>query len=446
MKGVSEKVEWRSRAAVFAFGLVILALVVFALVVSERAGAAFSGANGRIAFQSNRDGNSEIYAMNPDGANPTRLTNNVAWEGEPTVSPDGKRIAFVTDRHGGPDHEELYVMDARDTDGNGNGDNPLRLTNDTTPDWSPSFSPDGAKIAYQEYGDGDSEIFVMNADGTGTPIRLTDNTLFDGNPRFSPDGTKVYFDTDRDGDSRNFTELYVMEAVDSDGDGDNQAQLFGGTAIDYFASAISPDATRLAYQDYSDGDSEIYVKNLDGTGTPTRLTTNGSWDGLPAYSPDGKKLVFATDRDLGLEKEEIYTMDVVDTDNDGNGDNQTRLTNNTTADYDPDWGPVIPPPGCTIVGTAGKDVILASQSPGDDTICTLGGDDQVDAGAGDDTIKGGGGVDTLVGGLGSDKVYGEAGADSLNIRDGVKGNDLAGGGSGTDSCTRDKKDKIMSCP
>jgi Tol biopolymer transport system component len=433
------------------FGATIAAATLTAGVLAlalQPAEAAFSGANGRIAFQSNRDGNSEIYAMNPDGTNPTRLTNNGAWEGEPAVSPEGKRITFVTDRHGGPDHEELYVMDARDTDGDGNGDNPLRLTNDTTPDWSPSFSPDGTKITYQEYGDGDSEIFVMNADGTGTPIRLTDNTLFDGNPRFSPNGTKIYFDTDRDGDSRNFTELYAMDAVnsDGDGDGDNQAQLFGGTAIDYFASAVSPDATRLAYQDYADGDSEIYVKNLDGTGTPTRLTTNATWDGLPAYSPDGKKLVFATDRDLGLEQEEIYTMDVVDTDGDGNGDNLLRLTDDTTADYDPEWGAVIPPPGCTIVGTAGKDVIPASKSPGDDTICTLGGDDQVDAGAGDDTVKGGGGADTLVGGLGSDKAYGEAGADTLNVRDGVKGNDLADGGPGTDTCTSDRKDKLMSCP
>ncbi len=284
--------------------------------------------------------------MNPDGTGQTRLTNNSAWEGDPAVSPDGERIAFVTDRHGGSDKEELYVINSWDNDDDGNGDNPLRLTNDTTPDYAPAFSPDGARIAYQEYQDGDSEVFVVNADGTGTLKRLTDNTLFDGNPVFSPDGKKIYFVTDRDGDPNDYTELYVMDSRDNDGDGDgdNQVQLFGDPAIDYFAAALSHDATKLAYQDYRDGDSEIYVKNLDGSGTPMRLTTNAAWDGLPAFSPDGKKLTFATDRDLGLEKEEIYTMEAADTDGNGNGDNQARLTEDTTSDYDPDWGPIVPPP------------------------------------------------------------------------------------------------------
>ena len=436
---------WRDAKTAFALGLaVVLAAGVWASAVRP-VEAAFPGANGRIAFQSNRDGNYEIYAMNPDGTTPVRLTKNGAWEGEPAVSPDGERVAFVTDRHGGFDHEELYVMDARDTDGDGNGDNPLRLTSDTTSDYSPSFSPDGTKIAYQDYGDGDSEIFVMNSDGTGTPTRLTDNPMFDGNPVFSPDGTKIYFNTDYDNDPNHYTDLHAMEAVDSDGDGngDNQQEIFGDSNIDYFASAISPDATRLAYQDYAGGDSEVYVKNLDGTGSPVRLTTNTAWDGLPAFSPDGKKLVFATDRNLS---EELYTMDIMDGDGDGNGDNLLRLTNDTTSDYDPDWGPVIPPPGCTIVGTAGEDVILASQSAGGDTICTLGGNDQVDAGAGGDTVKGGGGADTLVGGTGSDKVYGEGGGDTLKVKDGVMGNDMADGGSGTDSCTRDRKYKLVNCP
>jgi Tol biopolymer transport system component len=70
------------------------------------------------------------------------------------------------------------------------------------------------------------------------------------------------------------------------------------------------------------------------------LTTNEVWDGFPAFSPSGEKLVFNTDRDLGEDKEEIYTMDVADANNDGNGDNQTRLTNDATSDYKPNWGPL----------------------------------------------------------------------------------------------------------
>ena len=202
--------------------------------------------------------------------------------------------------------------------------------------------------------------------------------------------------------------------------------------------------SRIALQSYRDGNHEIYAMNPDAT-NPARLTKNGAWEGEPALSPDGKRIAFVTDRHGGPDHEELYVMETRDSDGDDNGDNPLRLTNDTTADYDPDWGPVIPPPGCTIVGTAGKDVILASQSPGDDTICTLGGDDHVYAGADDDTVKGGSGVDTLVGGTGSDRVYGEAGGDTLNVKDGVTGNDLADGGSGTDTCTRNRKDKLMSC-
>ena len=100
-----------------AFGLaVVLAAGVWASA-AQSVEAAFPGANGRIAFQSNRDGDYEIYVMNPDGTNPVGLPKNGAWEGETAGSPDGEGIAIVTDRHGGFDHEELYVMDARDTDG-----------------------------------------------------------------------------------------------------------------------------------------------------------------------------------------------------------------------------------------------------------------------------------------------------------------------------------------
>src|SRR5215212_2138177 len=75
----------------------LLAVCLLALAGLEKAAeATFPGVNGKIAFQSKRDGNWEIYVMNPGGTNPTRLTNNPAWEGDPTLSPDGKRVAFVS--------------------------------------------------------------------------------------------------------------------------------------------------------------------------------------------------------------------------------------------------------------------------------------------------------------------------------------------------------------
>ena len=72
----------------------------------------FPGTNGKIIFASDRDGNKEIYVMDADGSNATRLTNNSTREYYPSWSPDGSKIAFVSDRDGGTDaSKEIYVMD-----------------------------------------------------------------------------------------------------------------------------------------------------------------------------------------------------------------------------------------------------------------------------------------------------------------------------------------------
>jgi dipeptidyl aminopeptidase/acylaminoacyl peptidase len=91
-----------------AVGMLMLTMV--ALV--EPAGAAFPGKNGKIAFMSDRDGNEEVYVMNPDGSGPVNLTNNPAIDLKPAWSPDGKRIAFASNRDGGDFNSfEIYVMD-----------------------------------------------------------------------------------------------------------------------------------------------------------------------------------------------------------------------------------------------------------------------------------------------------------------------------------------------
>ena len=121
---------------------------------------------GKIAFASDRDGDFEIYIMNPDGGGLVRVTDNAAEDTQPTWSPDGTRLAFVSNRDG---NNEIYVVNA---DGSGT----TRLTNNSAEDFDPAWSPSltTPKIAFVTHRDGNDEIYTMNPDGTAqTNITIT---------------------------------------------------------------------------------------------------------------------------------------------------------------------------------------------------------------------------------------------------------------------------------
>ncbi len=266
--------------------------------------------NTRIAFYTGRDGNTEVYAMDPDGTNPTRLTNNPANDGNSTGawSPDGTKIAFNSNRDG---NVEIYTMNA-------DGTNPIRLTANSTYESTPLWSPDGTKIAFYSDRDGNGEVYVMNTDGT-SQVRLTNNAVTDVPESWSPDGSKISFYSERDG-NRN---VYVMNS-----DGTNQTRLTSNATFDA-NSSWSPDGTKLAFQSDRDGNHELYVMNSDGT-NQTRLTNNSSGDNSPSWAPDGTKIAFYSDRDGP--NPQIYVMNT-------DGTNQTRITPNTAGEGVPSWSP-----------------------------------------------------------------------------------------------------------
>jgi Tol biopolymer transport system component len=167
---------------------------------------------GCIAFTSDRDGNNEIYLMNPDGSGQTRLTNNGAQDYFPTWSPDATRIGFVSDRDG---NNEIYVINA---DGSGL----TRLTNSPASDFYPAWSPDGTTIAFVSDRDGNREIHVMKADGS-VQTRLTKNPASDLYPTWSPDGTTIAFTSDRNANRQ----IYIMNA-----DGSRQIRLTNNSTDD----------------------------------------------------------------------------------------------------------------------------------------------------------------------------------------------------------------------
>ncbi len=229
----------------------------------------------RIAFQSDRDGDSEIYVMNAAGSGVTQLTHNGAGDWSPAWSPDGRRIAFNSDRDG---DSEIYVMNAA-------GSGVTQLTHNDAGDHGPAWSPDGQRIAFNSDRDGDHEIYVMNAAGSGV-TQLTHHGAWDFAPAWSPDGRRIAFSSLRDGDF----EIYLMNAA-----GSGVTQLTHNDAVDWFP-AWSPDGRRIAFESDRDGDSEIYVMNAAGSGV-TQLTHNDDEDWFPAWSPDGQRIAFQSDRD-----------------------------------------------------------------------------------------------------------------------------------------------------
>ncbi len=129
-----------------------------------------------IAFMSNRDGNPEVYVMNSDGSNPTKLTNELGVDLPRAWSPDGTQLAFESYRDW---NWEVYVMNA-------DGSNPTNLTNDPGGDSYPVWKPDdGTQIAFVSNRDGNYEVYVMNADGSN-PTNLTNDPGSDSNPVWSP--------------------------------------------------------------------------------------------------------------------------------------------------------------------------------------------------------------------------------------------------------------------
>jgi Ca2+-binding RTX toxin-like protein len=172
----------------------------------------------------------------------------------------------------------------------------------------------------------------------------------------------------------------------------------------------------------------------DGSGV-VRLVDSPALDALPAFSPDGTKIVFVSDRSAkGSRKLFLISAD---------GGTATRLINQSGSTYQmvPDWQPLQAKDPCTIRGTIHADQLVGT--PGPDVICGLGGDDSLNGLAGNDRIEGGAGDDYIIGGTGRDTLIGGNGNDTFAAKDGTR--DVVNGGPGTDNAVVDRKlDKLVS--
>jgi Tol biopolymer transport system component len=282
-------------------GVSVAALLALLLTVSatqKPAQAAFPGENGKFLYcdEADRDAPCEIFSINPDGSSRMQLTFlpldlYTRGDTDPESSPDGSKIAFSRATYtyrdvGGGTTEQIYTQDIYVMNADGSG---LReIADDPALDYGPAWSPDGSKIAFVSNRDApvdaayanSYDIYVTNADGTGEPIRITNQPGNESDLNWSPDGSKL---------------LYVSTA-------DTPAFPNPG------------------------GDAEIYAMNPDGSGVVSRLTDNTASDSTPDWSPDGKEIVFDSNRDG---KRAIYKMNA-----DGSG--QAKVEYQLPCVYDPD--------------------------------------------------------------------------------------------------------------
>ncbi|HXJ63688.1 MAG TPA: protein kinase, partial [Actinomycetota bacterium] len=244
----------------------------------------------------------QIFAMDRDGSNQARISIGSVDQTGPSFSPDCSQVVFSQTKNG---NKDVYVMNSDGTDAKA-------ITHDPAEDGGAEWSPTAQRLVWVSKQHGNPDVYTMNPDGTDK-VRLTTDPGFDGFPAWSADGTKITWSSQEAGDLH----IFVMNA-----DGSGKRQVTRDPSAGDKDPALTPDGKEIAFTSTAaDGSRQIFVIGIDGSGrrqlTGAGAAAGGGGDNeQPEYSPDGRRIVFTSDRDGNRE---IYAMDA-------DGSNQHRLT------------------------------------------------------------------------------------------------------------------------
>ena len=260
----------------------------------------------RITYVSRSGPEYRLEVADSDGENPFIALRSSEPVISPSWSPDGGRVAYVSFENKKP---VVYVQELA-------SNHRMAVANFKGSNSAPAWSPDGLRLAIALSREGLTQIFMINADGTDLR-RLTSSSSIDTEPCFSPDGRTIYFTSDRSGGPQ----IYRMNAEG----GDVRRVTFSGSYN--ISPAISPDGRMLTYISRREGRFQVYVLDL-ATSQETRLS-DGSRDESPSFAPNGRYIMYASDADGR------GTLSVVAVD----GGTRYSLSSKASSIREPAWGP-----------------------------------------------------------------------------------------------------------
>jgi Tol biopolymer transport system component len=253
--------------------------------------------------------------MDADGTGGQRITRSGAFEASPSFFPDGQRIAFAKYSRDGADIFTKTIGTPGST----------RLTDTRAFEESLAVSPDGTKIAFTRYSRNGADILVTDAAGTGTMNLTKTDQIDEFGSDWSPDGGKIAFSSAR----FSGPEGLAARAAESQEEG-----AFMPEILEPLAREASESKTTTAVPDEG---IEVSVMNVDGSGRED-LTASRAYDILPAFSPSGDEIVFSkVTFSRRSEQSDLFLMD-------SDGANKRQLTDTPRAfEYEADWQPVLLP-------------------------------------------------------------------------------------------------------